>query len=448
MRSYDHKLTALSLCLLTPACGAPLVPEETVSPDTSSYKADTSYIESRTLNVQTNSKISLNPITTITPLLARMDAGEIPSCYIAAATSDPLPWANETDTVWTQKGMRFFKQSGDQFYFFSVNSVVPNRLFSSTPASCNLTASRIVSSPNDTDNFATSRIVIPTTTFDGILKNGVLTKLFNDELAVWTMRDTESLFDCMVAIRFNTQNPKFSDYTNYRNVSNTSPSFFLQRDTEKGHVIYKFDLEKRPDRKNGIIWGTNPAGNCDAKITRYVLKTDTVNATNASGPSASVMEANDSKLASDVLRNNIKISFSSTTRIEAREQDVQQEVQTGTRYRIERTVTSTNEITFGDTSSTGVDFSTPLVELLTGGLIRAEIKNNWENRFSRGVGESTSITASVELDPKFCKKWLYSVFATVRDGTIDASSYGEKRPIPFSIVENLRIDAKPMCPTK
>lgn len=447
-KTINCAIIATSLGALA-SCGEPIRPEIHETPGQTHYKQGSAFIESRGYSLERNQIGRINPITVITPTWASLTNGSSPACTLTAATNDPLPWEDQALSANILSGQRFFRQSSKQLYFFDVTGARPSGLF--TTGSCDITASRVTDRALTDDNFATTRTPIASKIFEGTLRSRTVTSLFNGAFEIWTMPMKAASGQCEVAVRFDKQNQNQFDFTNSRSFEGqpTTSHFFLQKDTANGQVVYKFELKKLNTTVPGKLWGTQPSGDCDAKITQYALPSLSLNGlvTENSTQSQTVTAGSVSPSA-EALKNNIDIKFNEQTRIEIRERDIPITVQDGTHYSVERTVTSTNEVTFGDTKSTGLDVGSPIISLITGGLLSAEVKQNWENRFSRGVGQSTAITARVDLDPKYCKKWLYSVFATVRDGTIDASGYGEKKPIPFSIVENLEIRAAPQCGPK
>lgn len=436
----------LSFLAIVASCGQPLTPpKQHQEPGAEHYVAGLAFIESRDYPLAQGEIGRINPVTSIVPILSSVASGNLPVCTLSILTQENTPWEHQQTSGNIHSGQRMFRQSGDQLFYFQVNNVTPSGFLQS--GSCNIKANRVTDDPIAGDDFAVTRTTIDSKIFEGTLSARVRTSLFNGALTIWTSPNTDHLNSCIIMVSHRNGKPNWFDFSNVPSAGLSKDDFFLPRDTSEGQFLYQFEMSKRSDREPHLFFWTRQAGNCDVKITQYRLPNIlSQNISAVSSPSTSgVVSRNVVSAPSDGSLSSIKVNFDAVTRQEIRERDIPVTVQDGTTYAVERTVTSSNEVTFGDTKTLGIDIGSPIVSWITAGLLTSEVKQNWESRFTRGVGQSTSITARVELDPTYCKRWLYSVFATVRDGTIDARSYGEDIPVPFSIVERLEIKATPQC---
>lgn len=352
------------------------------------------------------------------------------ACNGFLSVNDPVAWEWQTQQVNIETGKRGFGQSGADYAFLDLKGGKVGGGFLQAPGFCDVTVGYISDKPLETKTANEEDIVVPSKLFKGSIPSEQRAVLFDGALEAWTSSDRQKAGYCQLYVRFNKQANASVDFNNVRHKETSV--FFLSQD---GRNVYKFDMRNST--------GQPYFGACPIEITQIKLP-------RVPDEPAKIFVDAQTPISSEVsgyqTAQNLQIVFNETSRIELREQNIPVSVTPGTKYSVERTVSSSNEVSFGQTDTTGLDVGSPMIALLTGGLLSAEVKNTWENRFTKTMAQSSSITARVELDPAYCTEWTYNVYATVRDGTLTAPDYGLKRPLQFTVTENIFIQAKPLCP--
>lgn len=371
------------------------------------------------------------------PAFASSPAAQSFYCGGVSKAANPVGWLGAEANMNLESGQRGLRQNGADLAFFDLAGGMETAVFKAG-GFCDFNVGHITDKPND-EPLATGDkdIVLPVKVFKGEVPSGKKLSLFDGNLEVWTSSYRQGAGFCALRVRFNKQAGQEVDFT-HKLHPQTKVFYLRQNDRD----VYKFDMRQSSGQKR--------FGGCETEITHMRLPA-VPNVPARIYKSGGTAAPRPAVAGYDMQQGikNISVNFSDATRVVQREKDTIAHVDPHTRQGLSRSFTSAQEISFSRISSTGVDVSSPILSMLTLGLLDVAIKKTWDSRFTQAMSQSTTTGTTVFLDGDYCTQWKYSVSAVVRDGYVIAPDFGLKEPLGFTITERYDItNVTPLCPSK